>query len=75
MISQASYARRTAHRYRDPGRHRGDVITGCGDTDVETVKDLTRVVARTDPGTKARVTIWRSGEVRNLTVRTGRYPT
>ena len=57
------------------GLKRGDVILRFDDVDIETVKDLTRAVARTDPGTRTDVQIWRKGSEKTLKVRTGKYPT
>jgi len=57
------------------GLRRGDVIIGFDAADIDTVKDLTRAVAATAPGTQSRVRIWRRGSYRDLTVRTGKYPT
>jgi serine protease Do len=59
----------------DGGLRRGDVILSFDDTPIETIRDLTRTVADTDPGTDARVRIFRRGEVRTITIRTGRFPT
>ena len=57
------------------GLRRGDVILDFAGTDIGTLKDLTRVVADTDPGTRARVTVWRKGRTTSVTIRTGRFPT
>ncbi len=57
------------------GLRRGDVILRFGGTDIGNVKDLTRAVADTDPGTQAKVRIYRKGDLQTKTVKTGRFPT
>lgn len=57
------------------GLQRGDVILSFGTRQIETVRDLTRTVADTDPGTSADVRVWRRGNERTVTIRTGRFPT
>ena len=59
----------------DGGLKRGDVILDFGGTEIESVKDLTRSVAASGPGTKADVRVFRKGEVKTVTVKTGKYPT
>jgi len=56
------------------GLRRGDVILSFDGKMIGTLTDLTRAVADTDPGTRARVTIWRDGRTRSVTVRTGKFP-
>ena len=56
------------------GLKRGDVILGFGAADIGTVKDLTRAVADTDPGTRTQVKVWRKGQVVTKTIKTGRFP-
>lgn len=57
------------------GLRRGDVIVDFGGSPVRTVRDLTRAVADTPPGTRAEVKIMRRGRSQTITVRTGRFPT
>ncbi|MEM6624066.1 MAG: Do family serine endopeptidase [Pseudomonadota bacterium] len=57
------------------GLQRGDVILSFGSKQIGTVRDLTRSVADTDPGTRTDVRVWRRGVERTVTVRTGRFPT
>ena len=57
------------------GLRRGDVILRFGATDIGTVRDLTRSVAGTDPGTRTQVRIFRRGEEQTITIKTGRFPT
>lgn len=57
------------------GLRRGDVIVDFAGAVVRTVRDLTRAVADTAPGTRAKVTIMRKGRSQIITVRTGRFPT
>ena len=57
------------------GLARGDVILNFGNARIETVRDLTRSVAGTDPGTRTEVRVYRDGRERTLTIRTGRFPT
>ena len=56
------------------GLQRGDVIIRFGPTKIETLRDLTRTVAATDPNRRVDVQILRRGEPRTITVRTGRFP-
>ena len=56
------------------GLKRGDVITGFGDATIETVRDLTRAVADTAPGTRTEVRVLRNGRERSITIRTGKFP-
>ena len=59
----------------DGGLRRGDVILSFGASEIETVRDLTRTVAETDPGTRTKVRVFRRGEEKTLTIKTGRFPT
>ncbi len=56
------------------GLNRGDIILDFDGTTVETLRDLTRAVADTDPGTRASVKVWRKGETQTVTIKTGRFP-
>lgn len=58
----------------DGGLRRGDVILSFGSKPIGTVRDLTRTVADTDPGTSTRVRVLRKGQEETVTVRTGRFP-
>ncbi|MEM7422217.1 MAG: Do family serine endopeptidase [Pseudomonadota bacterium] len=60
---------------QDGGLRRGDVVLTFGAQPVSKVRDLTRAVADTDPGTSTRVRILRQGQERTITIRTGRFPT
>lgn len=57
------------------GLRRGDVIVDFAGAIVRTVRDLTRAVADTAPGTRAKVTIMRKGRSQVITIKTGRFPT
>ncbi|MFQ5567223.1 MAG: DegQ family serine endoprotease [Paracoccaceae bacterium] len=56
------------------GLRTGDVILRFGETEIETLHDLTTAVARTDPGTTTRVAVWRGGREKSLKLRTGKIP-
>ena len=56
------------------GIRTGDVILKFGDREVRTLRDLTRAVADTDPGTQTTVEVWRNGEVKRLKITTGTMP-
>jgi serine protease Do len=53
------------------GLQPGDVITRFNDRAVESSRTLSRAVAATDPNTSAKVTVWRDGRSRDLTVELG----
>ena len=57
------------------GLRRGDVIVDFGGAIVKTVRDLTRAVADTRPGTRTKVKIMRDGRTQTITIRTGKFPT
>ncbi|MFK7944035.1 MAG: Do family serine endopeptidase [Paracoccaceae bacterium] len=57
------------------GLKRGDVILSFDGQIIDTVRDLTRTVADTDPGKRAKVRVFRRGEEETVTIRTGRFPT
>jgi serine protease Do len=46
----------------------GDVITRFGDRDIDTPKTLSFAVANQDPGSTARVQVWRNGKSKTLKV-------
>ena len=50
----------------------GDVILSFGHSQVETARDIARIVADTDPGVSDRLAVWRDGEVQSLTIAVGR---
>ena len=54
------------------GVKRGDVITAFAGSKIGEVRDLTRAVAATPPGQRRKVTVWRDGRSRNLTIEVGR---
>jgi len=47
----------------------GDVILEVGDQPIEQSVDLSSIVAKTRPGSDARLTVWRGGKKKNLSVR------
>jgi serine protease Do len=49
----------------------GDVITRFNDRDVDSSRTLSRAVASATPNTGAKVTVWRDGRSRELTVELG----
>jgi len=57
------------------GLKRGDIILGFDGAEIDTLRDLTRAVADTAPGTRAEVRVLRKGSERTVTVRTGQFPT
>ena len=58
----------------DGGLRRGDVILSFGSSPIEKVRDLTRTVADTEPGTSAKVRVLRKGSEKTLTIKTGKFP-
>jgi serine protease Do len=56
------------------GFEQGDVILSYNGKAIEDVRDLTRKVAATDPGTDADFTVWRGGKEMNLGVEVGQLP-
>jgi serine protease Do len=53
------------------GLQAGDVITRFNDRDVDSARTLSRVVADASPSKSAKVTVWRDGKSRELTVKLG----
>jgi serine protease Do len=49
----------------------GDVITRFNDHDIDSARTLSRVVADASPSKSAKVTVWRDGKSRELTVKLG----
>lgn len=56
------------------GLEQGDVIMSYNDQAVEDVRDLTRMVADTDPGTSTDLMVWRNGEQMSLDAEIGQMP-
>ncbi len=56
------------------GLRQGDVVTGWNGDDVDRPNALARRVAETPAGTTARVTVWRDGAARELSIATGTAP-
>ena len=53
----------------------GDVVTRFNDRDVDSSRTLSRAVASATPNTGAKVTVWRDGRSRELTVELGEAAT
>lgn len=56
------------------GLRQGDVILRYAGKDVKNLRDLTRAVADTRPGTRVDTTVWRDGHETTLQVETGKAP-
>lgn len=56
------------------GIRRGDVITEVNRQKVDSSQDLIRVVRGMGPGSRVRVTMWRSGSLRTVNVQLGERP-
>ena len=56
------------------GIRRGDVITEVDRDKIDSSQDLIRVVGGLEPGSRVRVTLWRSGSVRTVNVQLGERP-
>ena len=56
------------------GIQQGDVIVEYQGQPIETLRDLTRAVADTDPGASADVVVWRDGERQTLEVEIAQMP-
>jgi serine protease Do len=54
---------------------KGDVILDFNGKRIEELRDLTRAVAETDPGSGAEVVLWRDGKEVTVNVEVGRMPT
>jgi serine protease Do len=54
---------------------KGDVILEFDGTRIEQLRDLTRSVAETDPGSDAKALVWRDGKQVRLDVAIGKMPT
>jgi serine protease Do len=53
------------------GLQAGDVVTRFNDREIDSVRTLSRTVAAATPNTGAKVTVWRDGRSRELTVELG----
>ncbi len=53
------------------GVQAGDVITRFGDRDIDSARTLSRAVADAPPSKAAKMTVWRDGKSRELTVKLG----
>jgi len=49
----------------------GDVVTGLGDEQIKSPKDLSRLVADMTPGAKQKLTVWREGKSTELAITIG----
>jgi serine protease Do len=56
------------------GLSAGDVILSVNDQPIDDVRDLTRTIARLDPGEEAKLGLWRRGAMSSVTVRLGAFP-
>jgi serine protease Do len=56
------------------GLEQGDVILSYNGKAIEDLRDLTKMVADTDPGTNADVMVWREGNEMSLGVEIGQLP-
>ena len=56
------------------GIEQGDVILSFGGQKIETLRDLTRAVADTDPGSEIDVVVWRDGGKQTLAVEIAQMP-
>ncbi|MDX1576284.1 MAG: Do family serine endopeptidase, partial [Kiloniellales bacterium] len=58
----------------EAGLAAGDVVLSVNDKPIEDVRDLTRTIARLDPGVDAKLGLWRQGETETVTVELGTFP-
>jgi serine protease Do len=56
------------------GVEQGDVILRYGDQAIDSVRDLTRAVADTDPGASVEIAVWRGGKEQVLSVDIAKMP-
>jgi serine protease Do len=56
------------------GIRRGDTITAIDGRPVKDARDLTRRIAEVKPGDSVKVTIWREGRERSISLQVGRQP-
>jgi serine protease Do len=57
------------------GLKRGDVIVSFDGQSIKRLTDLTRLVADKDPGSDAKVVVWRDGKEQTLDAEVGQMPT
>ena len=57
------------------GFERGDVVVSFDGHEIAQLRDLTRMVADKDPGSDAKVVVWRDGSQQTLDVTIGQMPT
>ena len=57
------------------GIEQGDVIISYAGEPIDTLRDLTRAVADTDPGSSVEVVVWRNGERQDLSIEIAQMPT
>ena len=57
------------------GFKRGDVVRSFDGQPIEDLRDLTRLVADKDPGSAAKVVVWRDGKEQTVDVEIGEMPT
>jgi serine protease Do len=58
----------------EAGIQAGDFITRINEEAIESVNDIRNTVAAIQPGSKARLTLWRDGKKKQLTVTIGEQP-
>ena len=56
------------------GIEQGDVVLSYGSEPIESLRDLTRAVADTDPGSNVDIVIWRDGAEATLTIEIAEMP-
>jgi serine protease Do len=56
------------------GIRRGDTITAIDGRPVKDARDLTRRIAEVKPGDSVKVTVWREGRERSISLQVGRQP-
>jgi serine protease Do len=56
------------------GAKRGDIITAINGTPVESSEQVKNLVAEEEPGSKARVEVWRDGKTITLSITVGERP-
>lgn len=59
----------------EAGIRRGDIITKIDDTPTPTIAGLRNLIARYRPGTQVAVELFREGEILNVNVTLGEFPT
>lgn len=58
----------------DAGMKQGDVVLAVNDTPVNDARALSRAIAALQPGTDTKLTVWRDGAKKDLTVKLGTLP-